>query len=280
MGNFNYLFLQAYNNYTEGLYDLALSTLNDAELNFSPDEENNFSLEDLYILRGTIFFGINNLEKARLDFENALKANPSSSEACLGLGRYFNATGQLENAKTMIEWAVQYNEGHEGARNALEEINVKLDLPPNHSSLAEASAPSEPAQKWGPLDEATQLFSEKKYNDAITRLLDARKEQEEILGSIENFIAFNYLELYDMDGAKNAAERALKLNPLSSQAHATLGEIYLRDQKYPDAKKMFEIALLHNPENNFAKTGLQNTFDALGMNGNNNKANNLKAVNI
>jgi Tfp pilus assembly protein PilF len=280
MGNFNFLFLQAYNNYTEGLYDLTISTLNDAELNYSPDEESNFSLEDLYILRGSVFFGINNLEKARLDFENALKANPSSSEACLGLGRYFNATGQLESAKTMIEWAVQYNEGHAGARSALEEINIKLGLPHNHNSLTEANIPNEPAQKCGPLDEAAQMFSEKKYTEAITRLLDARKEQEEILGSIENFIAFNYLELFDMDGAKNAAERALKLNPFSSQAHATLGEIYFRDQKYSEAKKMFEISLQHNPENNFAKTGLQNTFDALGLNGKNGKANNLKAVNI
>ena len=147
-------------------------------------------------------------------------------------------------------------------------------MPPEHNSLSVTKAADEPVQKWGPLDEAAQLFAEKNYAGALSRLLSAKNEQEEILGSIENFIAFNYLELDDTESAKSAAERALKLNPFSSQAYATLGEVFSRHKDYASAKKMFEISLQHNPENNFAQNGLQTTCNALGIVGN------MKTVNV
>jgi Tfp pilus assembly protein PilF len=274
MNNFNDLFLEAFNYYKTGTYGSVIIKLNEAESVYSAAEENSFSLEDLYVLRGGTYFVNNEYEQARHDFENALKSNPNSSEACLGLGQYFSATDQLESAKTMFEWAVKNNEEHQGARKALENINTKLGFPADHNALTVVEIPSLPDPKQGPLDEAAQLFSEKKYEAAITRLLGARKEQEEILGSIENFIAFNYLELDNTEGAKFAADRALRLNPFSSQAYATLGEVYYRSKDFSSAKKMYEISLIHNEENNFAKTGLQNANDALGLPGGNEKVNN------
>lgn len=273
MNNFNELFLQAYNFYQEGIYNSVILKLNEAEVAYSSTDDNNFSLEDLCILRGGTYFVCNEYELARQDFENALKLNPNSAEACLGLGQYFSAVNQPESAKTMFEWALQYNDQHSGALKALEATNNILGFPAGHNSLLTPENSNAPAVKMGPLDEATQLFSEKKYSEALTKLLSAKKEQEEILGSIENFIAFNYLELDNIDGAKNAADRALKLNPFSSQAYATLGEVFFRGKNYQDAKKMYEIALQHNPENNFAKTGLQNVNNALGLPGENGKSN-------
>jgi Tfp pilus assembly protein PilF len=269
MNKFNDLFLAAYNYYKDGLYSLVITILNEAEQVYSNADKNKFSLEDLYIFRGGAYYLLKEYEQARLNYENALKLNPNSSEACLGLGQYFDAISQPEAAKVMFEWAVKYNEDHQGARKALENINTKLGFSHNHNTLTVENKSAEPLQNLSPLDEAAQLFSEKKYGDALSKLLSAKKEQEEILGSIENFIAFNYLELDNIDGAKNAAERALRVNPFSSQAYATLGEIYLRGENYSAAKKMYEIALHHNAENNFAKTGLHNTNNALGLPGGN-----------
>jgi Tfp pilus assembly protein PilF len=274
MNNFNDLFLEAFNYYNEGVFGLVILKLNEAEAAFSASEENSFSLEDLYILRGTTYFSNKEYDRAKLDFEKALQENPNSSEACLGLGRFFSVTGQLENAKTMFEWAVKYNKDHAGARKALENINTDLGFAPGNNTLTAENSYPEPLKKLGPLDDAAQLFSEKKYEEAVAKLLHARKEQEEILGSIENFIAFNYLELDNIEGAKNAAERALRLNPFSSQAYATLGEISFRAKNYPAAKKMYEIALEHNPENDFAKNGMQNTISAMELPGGNGKADN------
>lgn len=279
MNSYKELFLQAYELFTNGQLNQAIQKLNEAENYSEPDNSpEGFSKEDLLILRGTIYFAGNNLELAKTDFESALKENNSSAEACLGLGQYFFAKGLFENAKVMYEWAVKNNESHPGARKALENVNVQLGYSSGHNSLTgEIKVPEQP-KNLGPLDEATEYFSEKKYSESLSKLLSARKEQEEILGSIENFIAFNYLQMNKDNDAKQAAERALRLNPFSSQAYATLGEINFRDKDYAAAKKMFEIALQHNADNNFARTGLENVNNALGMPGSNGRNKNLNAV--
>lgn len=279
MNNFNYLFFQSYNYYKEGLFEAVIERLNSAEENYSVSEENNFSLEDLYILRGTSKFNLRRFEEAKIDFENALKTNPNSSEACLGLGQYFYANGLFEKAKIMFEWAVKYNPDHPGAQKALANVNSKLNLTMSNNSLSEEKEIENQNVNTDPLNEAAQLFTNKKYREALTKLFELRKQHEEILASVENFIAFNYLELNEDDKTKEAAERALKLNPFSSQAYATLGEIHYREKNYSAAMKMFEIALKHNPENNFAKTGLQNAEQALGITGGNGKAQNLHFAN-
>ena len=93
MNTFNELFLAAYNFYTDGLFNLAAEKLDEAELVYEKSDTNEFSLEDLLILRGTCKFSQQEYEEARVDFEKALKFNPNSSEACLGLGKYFIAIG-------------------------------------------------------------------------------------------------------------------------------------------------------------------------------------------
>ncbi|MCL5030009.1 MAG: tetratricopeptide repeat protein [Bacteroidetes bacterium] len=276
MENYKDLFLQAYDLYTKGETELAIHKLNEAERLYDPeDSPDGFNLEDLFILRGTIHFSTNNLEQAKSDFERALKENNSSSEACLGLGQYFIAKGLFENAKTMFEWAVKNNPEHPGAQKALANVNSKLNLSMADNSLSAGNNQPAKKEKSDPLDEAAELFAQKKYKEALTKLFETRKQHEEVLASIENFIAFNYLELNDDVKTKEAAERALKLNPFSSQAYATLGEIYFREKNNSAAKTMFEIALKHNPENNFARTGLQNVEQAMGITGGNGKAHNL-----
>ena len=273
MNSYKELFLQAYNLYTQGETAHAIQKLNEAEgIYESNNSSEEFNLEDLYMLRGTIYLSVNNLEEARMDFEKALKTNPNSSEACLGLGQYFFAQHQFENAKTMFEWAVKNNPAHPGAQKALANVNSKLNLTAEDNSLFPKV--SEPANNANadPLDEAAKLFAQKNYKQALTKLFETRKQYEGILASVENFIAFNHLELNEIEKTKEAAERALKLNPFSSQAYATLGEIYFRDKNYSDAKKMFDIALKFNPENNFAKAGLQNVEQSLGASGGNGKA--------
>ncbi len=277
MGSYKDLFLLAYELFTRNELEAAIQQLNEAEQFYDRgDSPEGFNLEDLFILRGTIYFSTSNLEAAKSDFEKALRENNSSSEACLGLGQYFFANGLLENAKTMFEWAVKNNHEHPGAQKALANVNLKLNLSMANNSLSATSNKTEQNEKSDPLDEAAKLFAQKNYQEALTKLFAAREQHEEVLASIENFIAFNYLELNDDAKTIEAAERALKLNPFSSQAHATLGEIYFREKNNSAAKKMFEIALKHNPENNFARTGLQNVEQALVNSGGNGKAHNLQ----
>jgi tetratricopeptide (TPR) repeat protein len=263
MNSFKELFLQAYNFFVEGNLDLAVSKLNEAEAKFEPGlETEEFNLEDLYILRGTINFGAEKFELARHDFEKALSLNHSSAEACLGLGQYFYAKGLTEHAKTMFEWSVKNNTEHPGAISALKQVNADLGLAPEHNSLfMESSGQSEDdSSADSTLARATTLFTEKKYAECLLELSKLKKEHEEILASIESFMGFNFLTLNEIEKAKLASERALKLNPASSQAYANLGEVYFLRRDFGEARRMYKVALDHNPDNNFASTGLNNTL--------------------
>lgn len=252
MNTFNELFLEAYNFFSNGLFDQAIEKLESAEKVHNPAENYEFSLEDLYILRGTSYFSKRQFEEAREDFEKALKANPSSSEACLGLGKYFLANGLEDNARKMFEWAVRNNPEHPGARKALEDINAN-------------AGPNEAAKQQEPnyFEEAADLFVQKKYNEAIEKVSIAKKEHETFLASIDNFIAFNYLGLENLEKAEESALNALKLNPRSSQAYATLGEIAFLNNKPEAARSKFNLALSYNKDNEFAKQGLQKTENSL-----------------
>lgn len=102
------------------------------QLDVSVSNERN---EDVFILKGCAYLGLQDLENAKANFEHALQANPNSSEACAGLGEVFYLAEMDDNAKTMFEWAIKYNSENQKARARLVEINQALCLPETHSQL-------------------------------------------------------------------------------------------------------------------------------------------------
>jgi GT2 family glycosyltransferase/ubiquinone/menaquinone biosynthesis C-methylase UbiE len=103
----------------------------------SSKSSSRISKEDLLILIANIALIVKDLEKAKTNFEEALKLNPSSSEACFGLGQVFYQAEMFEESKTMLEWAVKNNPDNQTAVESLKSINQTLSLPENHNSLFE-----------------------------------------------------------------------------------------------------------------------------------------------
>jgi|WetSurMetagenome_2_1015567.scaffolds.fasta_scaffold02216_10 GT2 family glycosyltransferase/ubiquinone/menaquinone biosynthesis C-methylase UbiE len=132
-------FERAQNKIKDKEYDLAL---NELELSIEYFESSDkaisiISREDLYSLTANISLIVKNLEKAKSYFEEALKLNPASSDACFGLGQVFYQAEMFEESKTMIEWAVKNNPQNAKAIEALKSVNEALSLPENHNSLFE-----------------------------------------------------------------------------------------------------------------------------------------------
>lgn len=263
MNTFNELFLAAYDLFTNGRFVLAVEKLDEAAQIYPESDNNEFSLEDLYILRGTAKFSQNLLEDAKEDFEKALRTNPESSEACLGLGKYFLANGSGESAKKMFEWAVKNNPSHPGAQQALKDINLKLNLSEDDNTLFAAELSEMETEKDNCIEEASELFVQKRFEEAIKKLNIAKKNHETFLASIENFIAFNYLGLQEFNEAAKSAGRALELNPSSSQAYATLGEIDFLNNRFKSSRTKFSQALSYNNENEFARQGLKKVEEVI-----------------
>lgn len=97
----------------------------------------NYGLElsDIQLLLANIYLVNNNYEKATTLFENVLEDDPSSSEACQGLGELLLINNNIESAKTMFEWAIKNNNQNEVASERLKNINKMLSLPVEHNSI-------------------------------------------------------------------------------------------------------------------------------------------------
>lgn len=120
-------------------YNFALSEL-EFSLNQYDSSEKAVSIiskEDLLILSANISLILKDLEKAKSNFEEALKLNPTSSESCFGLGQVFYQAELFEESKTMVEWAIKNNPENVKAIEALKSVNEVLSLPQDHNSLLE-----------------------------------------------------------------------------------------------------------------------------------------------
>lgn len=88
----------------------------------------NQDLELLYNLLGNLCLLEGNYEKAHQSFEEELKLNPTSSRACAGLSETFLAAGLMNEAKTMLEWALKHKPDDEKLFSRLVELNQEIGL--------------------------------------------------------------------------------------------------------------------------------------------------------
>lgn len=136
------LFIQsisrAFINIDDEEYDFALENLKLSLENYDSSPRSGFeeiNKEELLNISGTIALSKNELDDAKNYFEEELKNNPNSSNACFGLGEVFIKAKMLQESKTMYEWAIVNNSENKNAMLRLKEVNTKLNLSEEHNSL-------------------------------------------------------------------------------------------------------------------------------------------------
>jgi tetratricopeptide (TPR) repeat protein len=263
MKSFYELFNEAYNLNKIGQYDEAQNFLRQAEEVFEPNEYS-ISLEDVYILRGTVALNQEDIEYALDSFETALKKNPQSAEACLGLGQIFYIVEDKKATKAMFEWAMKNNPDNESAINALTNINRELGYPDLHNSLLEYE-PAKPEIDQNIEDiynNAYELFIHNKYSEALDNLnkLDNKYIEDVLLLKGNIYLADNSLEK-----AREAFETILAQNPQLVPAYVGLAEYFYKKGLKHDSKVMYEQALKIEPKDEFALVGLAKVNQELGL---------------
>lgn len=245
-------------------------------------EEDDLDLTYLLNLAGNISLLVGNVNNARSYFEKALNIDKSSSLACSGLGDVLFVEGSYEASKTMYEWAVKNNPQNKAAVEGLSKVNKMFNLPEDENSLFNRESESNPSVaefaeiKPDPgkiIEEAYDLFNGKDFESALDRLSEAENlfngqlsgpSDKELAVSFHNMKGFVYLGLNENDKARDCFEKALNINPQSSQACAGLGETLFLTGRDEQAKIMYEQAVKNNPGNLFAVGGLQKLNKILG----------------
>jgi len=267
----------AYELFNRKNFDNALNKLTNAEKLFNGQLSNPTDTKfasSFYNMKGFIYLGLDDIDKAKSCFEKALNLEPNSSQACAGLGEVLFLTEQDQQAKIMFEWAVKNNPDNLFAIGGLKKINKILGLAENDSSLDENKRYKETSELKSDLNEiltaSFELFGKKNFLEAITKLDNAKglfysQNEKNFISAFENLKGLNYLGLDEKEKARERFEAALNVNPESSQALAGLGELFYLNNNDTDAKIMFEKALNNNPVNLFAAGGLSKVNRILGL---------------
>ena len=281
MKEINKLTDQAYQFFEKKEYQKALDSIAEAEVRIDNLPTDNLSAKEfsdmkssLLNFKGFNFLAINDIETAKVCFEESLKLNPNSSQGCAGLGEVFYLVNLDTESKVMFEWAIDFNPLNQFAISGLAKVNKNMGLPPNHNTLNLETTLKKSHIFYRLLGSAYQLFNESKFAEALDKIDEAEsmfkinlKSNEEInkIATLENFKGFNYLALDKYTEAKDCFERSLSFNPDSSQACAGLGEILYLEGNDKKAKTMFEWGIKNNPANEFARQGLAKVNQNLGF---------------
>ena len=126
----------------------------------------------------------------------------------------------------------------------------------------------------GRLSQAGEQFRRKEFSGALETLetvdrivtaIPASAPRTEAVAGIETVRGMSYLGLSDLEKAKESFEKALRIQPRSSQACAGLGEVFYLAGLDREAKVMFEHAVALGSENQFGRAGLAKSNEALGL---------------
>ena len=272
MQHIDNLFSEAFELYSTGKYSESILKLTYAG-DLIKNKGNDDFLSSIENLRGFNYMEIGDKEMARECFVKALNINPSSSQACVGLAQLFIIDCKYNEAKTMYEWGIRNNPANTVAVDGLAKVNKILNLPEDDNSLFKSDENMEDVKNTDSdlnadnlIEEAYELFNNKEFRNALNKLTQAESifngqltspTNVEFAASFYNMKGFNYLGLNDIDNAKACFQKAIEINPNSSQAYAGLGEILFLNNYDEQAKIMFEKAVENNPDNLFAVAGLK-----------------------
>lgn len=258
------MFENAYELFLANKYSESMEIVDEIELKFK---------EEIQLLRGNILLGQGKFKEALEAFKLVLELNKESSPACNGLAETYEELSQFEDAKIMYEYAIKINPNDQYALLGLAEINQKLGHSPLNNIDGFFGSLDLSDQMKYELNSAYTHFENKEYIKAINKLnefLTSINETElskskELKASLNNFKGFNFLALDERKEAKEMFEAALELNSESSQACAGLGEVAFLNGDDKAAKAMFEWAVVNNPRNVFAISGLAKVNLALNF---------------
>jgi tetratricopeptide (TPR) repeat protein len=240
----------------------------------SPEVHNNL---------GRIHLGRGEVEKARAEFEKALRLDPKNAEALLNIAAISTSEGRVAQAEQLVRRALQVDPNSVGALSQLAEIRRDQgDLADAERLFREAISIQggmpflyiglgDVLQRAGRMEDAIASFrsaleldpdSQKAhYNLGVTyanmgRVDEAIVEYEQALvmgdGTVEAASAHNnlgaiHLDRGELEKAAERFERAVQLAPWHLESKYNLALIYQEQGKLDDSVKLLEAAALLQP---------------------------------
>jgi len=200
---------------------------------------------DVRVALGSVYWQRGLLDKARSQFEEAMK-DPEDYEGACSLGRLLLSLGTPESALEPLGKAVGRNGFHGEARRALGHAYLEVGRLPEAIAQFESWLTNQPASAAALKNLALALFRSGKVKEAeasIARAIAADSADAEAR-RIRSLILF---ARGDGRSAFAELEKASKLAPNDAETSCELGEAYVRQSRTDAAAKAYETARKSNP---------------------------------
>jgi tetratricopeptide (TPR) repeat protein len=166
-----------------------------------------------HLERGKTYLAAGNLEKARVEFQNALQIAPSDPEARYEVGIVDEKLGRIQEAAQFFQGTLDIDRAHLQARTHLARLYIFSAVP----------------------NKALEL---------IKPGLDAHPDDSELL----TLRAAARVQQKDMSEAQADAERAVQLDPANADAVSTLAGIYSSQKDFDKARALLEQGIKRSPK--------------------------------
>jgi len=191
---------------------------------------------------GWSYLGLGYLDKALQLFEAALKFNPKSDEAYVGLGSSYLAYKKPAEALKAYQQALAINPQSALACNGLAYyyLSQKDEAKALESAQKSVSLKSDYYDSQAFVGNA--LFRQKKYDQAIKEYDKLIKIDPSVFSSW-NLLGWANYSAGKYDAAVKAFAESKRINPYLVEAHYGLGMCYARTGDMNDAKEEFSAAI-------------------------------------
>ena len=238
-----YIYTDKFAKKTKRVESLPFLTTGDYET----DARNNPN--NIYIQRqlGLHYEAKSNWEGAKDIYLRQIKRHPSNPDAHYYLGSFYALLGEYEKARQSFEEALELNPNHKGTIDVMAMYTNNPDqreLSDQILGMSSKRVPDGPAQK---LTIIRNRLAEANYTDALRLAEEGHKNFPEHNGFL-HLIGESHLSIGNIEKAKSAFQRSIKLNAKDKQSHISLANLYFDIGKYVYAALSFSDVIYIDPD--------------------------------
>jgi len=186
-------------------------------------------------------------EEASTELQKCLELNPGFDQAMVGLGRALTKLGNVEEAKSWVNKALQYNPQNYRAWYELAFIESKGDKAAALTAY-EKTVSIQPNFALARRDFGMFQYQQKNYADAVTQLSKAAELGMDNDPQLFNFLGISYSLTKRLPQAVESYRRALKIDPNLAEGHLNLGLAYEQLGRKTLADQEYQVACHLNAE--------------------------------
>ncbi len=208
-----------------------------------PGASQTFEFGRNYLSLGSIFFQRGYMDQAAVSFGLALRDDPSSAEACYGLGSAYLSQNKTGEAREIFERATKLHADYpDTLANAWNNLGL---LAAREGQTDEAIRCFQEALRSSPdhliaLDNLGNAYRLQKNWDDARRIFDRGLEVNPSDPDANYGLAMVFAQADDSAHAYEYLQRALKERPVFPEALNNLGILYLRTQRQDEAVASFK----------------------------------------